>query len=410
MSAALAEAPTAARATARSLSVVVPAARLLDTLRRVDKVVPVPRPAAPVMAGVVLTASPGGFTVSRTDFDATYSEAVEAPGATGSALLPFRQLRDLLSAIGRGNDVVLTATGDTAALTAGTPDGVVTYRFATIPMDDYPAPNSSAATFEHVGDLQPGDLAALQRVTTAASADDTLPILCGVHLTSGTEGGAVEAHATDRFRLACQTLTMTTSGPLDALVETRHVRGAGAVFTKDPTVGVSVARRVPSKHDPETGPTAEYTRFATGGRSLTVRAVAGTYPKVASLVPTDATARYSGPADVLARQVRRAAVGVPRGFPVRLDNCPDGLHLYASTGRGGDENTTDGDVDVTVTGITAHEPVPVAFNPGFLRDALAGFKDSAVILASDGPTRPTLITSADHPGYRVLLMPVRNPT
>src|SRR5262249_23090987 len=91
----------------------------------------------------------------------------------------------------------------------------------TVTIGDYTVPLTGLPPEDHPGDCQPAptiatvDLealrAALDRVLPAVGRDDTLPVLTGVHL-SFSPGLATMA-ATDRYRLAVDSLPATGTGP-----------------------------------------------------------------------------------------------------------------------------------------------------------------------------------------------------
>lgn len=135
------------------------------------------RPAVPVLSGVLLEAGDGG-TLTISSFDYEVSARCEVPATVsvaGVAVVQGKILADIAKAL-PSRPVDLELDGTKMVLTCGAS------RFAlhTMPVDDYPTlPQLLALS----GTIDAGAFnEAVLQVTTAASRDETLPLLTGVRM------------------------------------------------------------------------------------------------------------------------------------------------------------------------------------------------------------------------------------
>jgi DNA polymerase-3 subunit beta len=105
--------------------------------------------------------------------------------------------------------------------------------------------------------------------------------------------------------------------------------------------------------------------------------------------------------------LKRVALVLPRNSPVRLHLDAAGQRLVFHAGTGDDAQA----VDEIPADITGDENLEVAFNPGFLADALASFDADTLRASLTTATRPVLFTSAadsgTDAGHLHLLMPIK---
>src|SRR5271169_918796 len=161
------------------------------------------RPAMPVLAGVLLTGSDDGLTISGFDYEVSAEVRVAAEIASpGTVLVSGRLLSDITRAL-PDKPVDVQVEGTRVSLTCGS----ARFSLPTMAVEDYP---TLPALPEETGAL-PSDVfaEAISQVAIAAGRDDTLPMLTGIRVE--ISGEAVVLAATDRFRLAVRQLTWSTS-------------------------------------------------------------------------------------------------------------------------------------------------------------------------------------------------------
>ena len=175
------------------------------------------RPTVPVLAGVLLTGSDDGLTISGFDYEVSAEVQVAAEIASpGSVLVSGRLLSDITRAL-PAKPVDVSVEGTRVLLNCGS----ARFSLPTMAVEDYP---TLPALPEETGVISAELFAeAIGQVAVAAGRDDTLPMLTGIRVE--ISGETVVLAATDRFRLAVRELTWST--------ESRRRRGRGAGACED---------------------------------------------------------------------------------------------------------------------------------------------------------------------------------
>jgi DNA polymerase-3 subunit beta len=354
------------------------------------------RTAYPILGGLKITASPGGAVeVSAFDHQTSARARIDADvGEPGTVLAPGRLLADIAAQLPR-QSAELDDGEAGLTLTCGS----TRYTLHLLPLEDYPALPELPPP---AGQADPGEFtAAVSQVVIAASRDDTLPALGAVQISFTP--GALTLAATDRYRAALRTMAWqpADSGTLPppvlipAAALTEAARAAG-----DSPVALHII----------TAPdgTPVIAGFGCGDQAVTTRLTTGEYPDIAKLIPAAFTAAAVTGTEELAGAIKRLAVVAARDTPVHLAFTPGQIELTA--GSGDDANGHD-----TIACELDGDPITVAFHPRRLLDAITSTSTGRTRIALTTPTKPALITPADHdddpgdqPGrYRHLLVPIR---
>ena len=349
------------------------------------------RPPVPVLAGIMIEAGPEGLTLSGFDYEV--SARVQVPAGDAEVAEPGRVLVSgrLLAEISRSlpaQTVQVGTEGPKVVVTCGR----ARFTLLTLPVEDYPSLPEIPSSSGRVGSE---DFAtAVNQVAVAAGRDDTLPVLTGVRVE--IEGDDLTLAATDRYRLAVRRLTWKPEQPnlsSVALVPARTLADAAKSLSSSGEVLLALS----------SGVTGEgLVGFESEGRHMTSRLLEGDFPKYSSLFPSDSQSVAQVDTAAFAEAVRRVSLVAERNTPVRLAFSDDGCVLEAGTG---DEAQASEAVEARLKG----DDISVAFNPSFLLDGLAATGSESATLSFTTPTRPAVITAADHPDldYRYLIMPVR---
>lgn len=363
------------------------------------------RPTVPVLAGVLLTGSDDGLTISGFDYEVSAEVRLAAEIASpGTVLVSGRLLSDITRAL-PDKPVDVHVDGTRVSLTCGS----ARFSLPTMAVEDYP---TLPALPEETGALSADLFAeAISQVAVAAGRDDTLPMLTGIRVE--ISGETVVLAATDRFRLAVRELTWSAASPdIEAAVlvpaktlaeaaktgadgaEVRLSLGAGSAVGKDGLLGISG-----------------------DGKRSTTRLLDAEFPKFRQLLPTEHTAVASIGVAELTEAIKRVALVADRGAQVRMEFSDDVLRLSAGAD---DVGRAEEDLPVEFAG----EPLTIAFNPIYLTDGLGSLHSEKVSFGFTTPSRPALLRPASDddpqpadPGpypavptdYVYLLMPVRLP-
>ncbi|WP_062382713.1 DNA polymerase III subunit beta [Demequina iriomotensis] len=363
---------------------------LADAVAWTSRAVPA-RPPVPVLAGVRITADTEGL-VRLASFDYEVSARGEFPADVedaGEVLVSGRLLREIANALPH-KPVQLSLEGTKVTVTCG----ASRFTLATMPVDQYP---SLPELPETSGTIDGSTLQqAVAQVTSAASRDETLPILTGVRVE--IEGSHISLLATDRYRLALRELEWTPSQTdisavalvrAKTLSDTAKSLGAGEV-----TVALS------------SGQGMDLIGFEAGGLVTTSLLMDGDYPQVRRLFPESSPITATVRTQDLIDATRRVALVAERNSSVRLAFAEGEVTLDA--GQSDDAQASEA--------LTAHlhgEPITVAFNPQYLLDGLSALGSDFVQLGFTQETKPVEFVGLSEPGgevstdFRYLLVPIR---
>jgi DNA polymerase-3 subunit beta len=363
------------------------------------------RPTVPVLAGVLLTGSDDGLTISGFDYEVSAEVRLAAEIASpGTVLVSGRLLSDNTRAL-PDKPVDVQVEGTRVSLTCGS----ARFSLPTMAVEDYP---TLPTLPEETGALSAELFAeAISQVAVAAGRDDTLPMLTGIRVE--ISGESVVLAATDRFRLAVRELTWSAAGPdveAAVLVPAKTLAEAAKTGTDGAEVHLSLGSGPAVGKDGLLG-------ISGNGKRSTTRLLDAEFPKFRQLLPTEHTAVASVGVAELAEAIKRVALVADRGVQVRMEFSGDLLRLSAGAD---DVGRAEEDVAVDFAG----EPLTIAFNPTYLTDGLGSLHSERVSFGFTTPSRPAVLrpASEDDPqagdsapfpavstDYVYLLMPVRLP-
>jgi DNA polymerase-3 subunit beta len=349
------------------------------------------RPVVPVTAGVLLEVADGVLTVTGFDFEvANRIEVAVTDKASGRVLVSGRLLAEIAKAL-PPKDVRVAIEGNRLSVRCGAS------RFALplMQVEDYPA----------VPDLPPrsGTVAAdvfasaVAQVTTAASRDETLPMLTGVRMQ--IEPDKLVLAATDRYRLAERIVPWQPAGevPSGALV-------IPAKTLAEAAKSLGGSSEVQLAMGGDTG----FVGLNAGGRQTMTRVLDGDFPKFESLWPSEATTTVELETSGLIEALRRVSLIAQRFAPVRLVFADGQVGLSA---QAEDESSAEEELAISVDG----DDLTIGFNAGYLLDGLTAIHTPRVKMSFTTGTRPTVITPVYEDGaatggeetYRYLVMSMR---
>ena len=348
------------------------------------------RPVVPVTAGVLLEVADGVLTVTGFDFEV--ANRIDVPvtdKAAGRVLVSGKLLAEIAKAL-PPKDVRVAVDGNRLSVRCGAS------RFALplMQVEDYPVvpelpPRSGSVSADVFA-------SAVAQVTTAASKDETLPMLTGVRMQ--IEPDRLVLAATDRYRLAERVVPWQPAGevPSSALV-------IPAKTLAEAARSLGGASEVQLALGGDTG----FVGLNAGGRQSMTRLLDGDYPKYESLWPTEPGTQVALETSALIEALRRVSLVAQRFAPVRLVFSEGQVALSA---QAEDESSAEEELPAQVTG----PDLTIGFNASYLLDGLTAIHTPRVQLAFTIGTRPTVITpvyDGDVEGgediYRYLVMSMR---
>lgn len=367
------------------------AATLASATAWVSRVCPA-KPSTPILGGMLVDVDDTEVRLTAYDYDTAATVRVPIIGGDpGRLLVSGRLLSAVAAAVakaaGKTPDVTIRDTGTTVTVQTGRSE----WTLPALPVEDYP---QLPGVTEPQCEVSADDLRhALGRVLPAVDRKGQLPALGTVQITANAD--TLTFAATDRFRLAAAAIPWKPHGHdlPQVLVPFELLESATKALTGSGTVRI--------------GSDGSSFTVATDDHTLTGRAVDAAFPKWQRLMPAPQTERV---AVVAAADLRvaadQAAVMLEGVQSLRLDFTPDQVTVTVA----GEGRSAKSHADVAHY---AGDPVTVAVNAGYLRDALTAATTELVeIQFGENPSRPLLllpVVHGDAPAdeYRHLLMPVK---
>lgn len=334
----------------------------------------------PVLSGLRLELKANELRITGSDLDLTISVVLEVAGETdGIGVLPAKLVGDIVRALEPGA-VDLDINDDEARISSGRSEFAV----RTIPAHEFPQlPEPAEQTVELDA---AAFIDALKQVVSAASVDESRPILTGVLMAAEADG--LRLVATDSYRLAVRDLPgvsilaegQTVLVPSNALKELTRLLGDAS------TIVLRLGERDAS--------------FEIGNVVLMTRLIEGDFPNYRGLIPQAQPNRLTVGREALLDALRRVRLLAREATPVRLVSSSDSLELLAVTQDVGQAHE---EMDAKYDGAE----LTVAFNPDYLIAGLEVTPGDEVTLETIDALKPALLRSIDSADFLYLLMPVR---
>jgi DNA polymerase-3 subunit beta len=336
------------------------------------------RSSVQVLSGIRISAADSAIELAATDMELSLRTPVAGRmGGAGTVVVPAKLLADIVRLLPTG-DVELSEQDGALSVTAA----AYSSRLNTYAAEDFPKlpdVDSQATALD-----APSLLDTIERVSRAASRDESRPVLTGILVRF--EGTTLVMAATDSYRLSVKETTLPQAGPdLEAIIPARALAELQRLAAGAETVDLAV-------HE-------NHVVFHVGGVWLTTRRIDGQFPDVKKLLPESFEVELTVPRAEFLEVVRRAAVLAQRNTPLRLRFAEGELTISAQSQDVGETRET---MPVAYTG----EPLEIGFNADFLREGLESVTTEDVALKLINPLRPGLIT-ADSEAFWYLIMPIR---
>ncbi|MDT0493197.1 DNA polymerase III subunit beta [Streptomyces griseus] len=366
---------------------------LAEAVAWAARVLPVRSP-VPVLGGLLLDTGSGRLRVSGLDYEASARIDVEAAEVLrpGKVLVMGRRLLDICKVLPEG--AVACAVEGSRFTVSG--DGA-RFGLSVLPLADYPAlPELPQVR----GAVEAAEFAAaVADVAVAAGRDDTLPALTGIRLGLDGGSGTMTLAATDRYRFAVRTLPWKAAAPdesADVIVSARRLTEIARSMGRSGLVSVALD--------------AGSAGFEHAGMRTTVRLLEGRLPRHDKLFAMEDPAVAVVDRARLVEAVKRVSVVADGDSPVQMtfSAADNSVHLQA----GYEDDVASQRLPATLEG---SPELTVAFNPGYLADALASFDDPSLRLLLMGAGQRAMITGGAGPDsthgqpqrHRHLLMSVK---
>ena len=333
-----------------------------------------------VLGGVGIRAAEGLLELEATDMELSLRTTVPATvEGEGALVVPAKLLGDIVRLLPSG-EVTLTHKPEDGAATIEA--GSYSSRLNVFAVEDFPRLPSVDVPLQEVDATALLDT--VQRVSRAASRDESRPVLTGI--LAQFEGAKLTMAATDSYRMSVKETALDGGGPeLEAIIPARALDELTRV--------AAGAERI------QLGINDNHVIFGTGNAWLTTRRIDGQFPNVQQLRPESFEVELELSRAELLDAVRRAAVMAQRNTPLRLRFEEGELTISAQSQDVGETRES---LAVRYSG----EPLEIGFNAEFLREGLESVTADEVKLELINPLRPGLL-SAEGDTFWYLIMPIR---
>ena len=338
------------------------------------------RGAVQVLGGVLLRAQDGLLELEATDMELSLRTTVPAivEGA-GAVVMPAKLLGDVVRLLPASEVTIAHKPEDgVTSIESGSYAG----RMNIFAAEDFPRLPSVDVPLHEIDSALLLDT--IQRVSRAASRDESRPVLTGILVRF--EGTQLTMAATDSYRMAVKETELAAPGPeLEAIIPARALDELTriAVGTEKVQLGVN----------------ENHVIFGAGDAWLTTRRIDGQFPNVVQLRPETFDVELDLNRGELLEAVRRAGVMAQRNAPLRLRFAEGELTISA-------QSQDVGETRESLAVGYAGEPLEIGFNAEFLREGLESVTADDVQLKLINPLRPGLL-SADGDAFWYLIMPIR---
>jgi DNA polymerase-3 subunit beta len=353
---------------------------LVDGLATASRAVSSRGGALPVLSGLRVHLEGDQLRLTGSDLDLTITVDLTVAGSTdGEIVIPAKLAVDIVKALEPGA-VTIETDGDEAKISGGRSD----FSVNLIPAEEFPqlSQGSGESLKLSAGEFAEG----LRQVISAASTDDSRPILTGVLLAA--EGNGLRLVSTDSYRLAVRDLpgTALLDEGQSVLVPSRALNEVVRALGTADDLTLELGEREAS--------------FGISGIRLTTRLIDGDFPNYRGLIPQSQPNRLTIGRAPLIDAVRRVKLMAREATPVRLTMRDGSVDLVAITQDVGQAHES---LDASYTG----DELTVAFNPEYLLTGLEVTPGDEISLETVDSLKPALLRSNESSDFLYLLMPVR---
>jgi DNA polymerase III subunit beta len=335
-----------------------------------------------VLSGILLRAEEGKLLLAATDMEISLRASVAGTiEGDGAVVVPGKLLADLARLL---PDETVTLAHEEGDGVLSIVSGSHSSRLNVFSAEDFPR----LPTLD--GELHTADagalLATIEKVSRAASRDESRPVLTGILVE--LSGGKLVMAATDSYRLAVKETEIDAgAAEIEAIIPARALQ--------------ELARLAAGQDEVRIGLQENHVVFGAGDVWLTSRRIDGQFPNYKQLLPESFEAELTIERVPLLEVIRRAGVLAQRNAPLRLRFAEGELTVSAQT-----QDVGEGRESIPIE--YASEPLEIGFNPEFLRDGLEAVSSDSVQLKLINPLRPGLVVSPDE-SFWYLIMPIRLP-
>ena len=358
---------------------------LLKPLQAVTGIVE-KRHTLPILSNVLIERKQGKLSMMATDLEiqvATSTDLGKDKAEDTSLTVSARKLQDILRSLPDGTEAALEVQNNRLQVRSGKSR----FNLQTLPAADFPAMSDAGTALAKISLPQKALRELLLLVQYAMAQQDIRYYLNGLLLL--LDGGQVRVVATDGHRLSY------AARPLGQQVEKREV-----ILPRKAVL--ELGRLLGDVDDAVTIEIfASQVRFTFGGIVLTTKIIDGKFPDYTRVVPTNYQKRFAIKRSDLLQSLQRAAILSNEKFRgVRWMIGGGGLKISCTNNE---QEEAQEELEIGYKG----ETLDIGFNITYLLDVLNNVHSESVECAFGDANSSMLVTVAENPEFRYVVMPMR---
>lgn len=343
------------------------------------------RQTLPILSNLLIERKGGKLTFLATDLELQVSTQldVEAGGEDFSITIAARKLFDIVRALPEGVRVKLDGKDSQVVLSAGKSR----FTLQTLPAADYPRVETGVGLGPSLKLPQKTLRRLLHLVQFAMASQDIRYYLNGMLLV--LDGRQLRVVATDGHRLSyAQTALDEDSEARELIIPRKTVLELNKLLGDvDETVELRIG--------------ANQVTFSLPHTELVSKVVDGKFPDYQRVIPAEQPRRLEANRQIVMQALQRAAILANEKFRgVRLVLSENTLGIVCNNNE--QEEAAD-EIEVQYQG----DPLDVGFNVNYLLEGMGAVNTETVTLSLGDANSSMLITSADEPGFKYVVMPMR---
>jgi DNA polymerase-3 subunit beta len=358
---------------------------LINGLQAVQNIVG-SRTTLPILSNVLLQAQEGRLGLTATDLDVTIHCSVEATVAVpGSTTLPVRRLFSIVRELNAPEVDLEVDEKHCCVLLAGSSF----FKLNGLAAEEFPPPQVFANE-RRLAVPAAKMKTMLRRTSFAVSNDETRYVLNGLFFNFRDHKVTIVATDGRRLALTDEEVDVSPEGNTDFIVPTKAINELGRLLQENGQVEIAVTEN----H-------ASFRLQAEGQQEILLvsKLVEGTYPNYQQVIPRESKERIPMVREELVQALRRAEIMTSdKSNSVKLTLGMNSLAITANSPEVGEARET------MAINYKGHE-FGIAFNPGFLLDALKALDDDEVFFELSDELSPGVI-KINGP-FLYVIMPMR---
>lgn len=347
-----------------------------------------PRSTLPVLSNILIATDDGRLRLSATNLEMSITCWIGAKiEENGSTTVPSRTFSDFIGTLPNEQiEISLDHNTQTLSIHGASSDTDI----KCIDAEEFPP--ISVLEIKNGLEFEATEFKEMVRqVAFSTSSDEARPVLTGVYMK--TEDNQLSLASADGFRLSLRKTNATgNTDPVDAIIPARALNELARIISEKIVMMIRKDRG--------------QVVFKTGNIELTSQLIEGHYPDFNQIIPTTFNTRTVLSTEMFLKACKQAEIFAREGSHIarfnvqpNTENGQSIMEISASSEETGKNETT---VEATVEG----DPLTIAFNVKFMREALDAINSPNVAIETTVANAPALIRQLGDERFIHVIMPM----